>query len=56
MSLESGIFVADNGQRATETRGVLRGPRGPKNLALQIAPVAINRAHKGLMQKSKFVF
>ena len=29
MSLESGIFVADNGQR-TGTRGVLRGPRGPK--------------------------
>ena len=34
VSLESGIFVADNGQRTTDTgtRGVLRGPRGPKNL------------------------
>ena len=34
VSLESGIFVADNnGQRTTDTgtRGVLRGPRGPKN-------------------------
>ena len=31
MSLESGIFVADDGQRATGTRGVLRGPHGPKN-------------------------
>ena len=30
VSLESGI-VADNGQRATDIRGVLRGPRGPKN-------------------------
>ena len=31
VSLESGIFVADDGRRATtETRGVLRGPRGPK--------------------------
>ena len=30
VSLESGIFVAD-GQRTTGTRGVLRGPRGPKN-------------------------
>ena len=29
VSLESGIFVADNGQR-TDIRGVLRGPRGPK--------------------------
>ena len=31
VSLESGIFVADDGTTGRETRGVLRGPRGPKN-------------------------
>ena len=32
VSLESGIFSADDGTTGRETRGVLRGPRGPKKL------------------------
>ena len=55
VSLESGIFVADNGQR--DTRGVLRGPRGPKNKKCVgcLGRISLRRVYTCLLTVWRFV-